>query len=66
MHLNEYVKAVAYFEAQHAMATSLKLAHLQSDAALNVGVTFTRHVGQLARTLLLALTKLLGSRGVGT
>jgi hypothetical protein len=38
MHVNEYDKAVAYFEAQHAMATSLKLAHLQSDAALNMGV----------------------------
>jgi len=38
MHLNEYVKAVAYFEAQHVMATSLKLAHVQSRAALNMGV----------------------------
>ena len=38
MHLNEYVKAVAYFEAQHALATSLKLARFQSDAALNMGV----------------------------
>ena len=38
MLLNEYVKAVAYFEAQHALATSLKLAHLQSDAALKMGV----------------------------
>ena len=44
MHLNEYVKAVAYFEAQHALATSLKLAHLQSDAALNMGVALTLHV----------------------
>ena len=26
MHLNEYVKAVAYFETQHVLATSLKLA----------------------------------------
>jgi len=32
MHVNEYVKAVVYFEAQHAWATSLKLAHVQSDA----------------------------------
>ena len=38
MHLNECVKAVSYFEAQHVMATSLKLAHVQSDAALNMGV----------------------------
>jgi len=38
MHLNEYVKAVAYFEAQDVMATSLKLAHVQSGAALNMGV----------------------------
>ena len=41
MHLNEYVKAVAYFEAQHALATSLKLAHGQSQAALNMGVALT-------------------------
>ena len=41
MHLNEYVKAVAYFEAQDVMATSLKLAHVQSGAALNVGVALT-------------------------
>ena len=38
MHLNEYVKAVAYSEAQHGLAISLKLAHVQSDAALNMGV----------------------------
>jgi tetratricopeptide (TPR) repeat protein len=44
MHLNEYVKAVAYFEAQHVLAISLKLAHLQSDAALNMGVALTLHV----------------------
>ena len=37
MHLNEYVKAVAYFEAQHALAISLKLAHVQSNAAINTG-----------------------------
>jgi len=42
MHLN--VKAVAYFEAQHALATSLKLAHVQSRAALNIGVALTLHV----------------------
>ena len=44
MHLNEYVKAVAYFEAEHALASSLKLAHAQSEAALNMGVALTRHV----------------------
>jgi len=38
MHLNEYVKSVAYFEAQHGLAISLKLAHVQSDAELNMGV----------------------------
>jgi hypothetical protein len=38
MHLKEYVKAVAYFEAQHVMATSLKLADVQSDAVFNMGV----------------------------
>jgi hypothetical protein len=31
------VKAVAHFESQHAFAISLKLAHIQSDAALNMG-----------------------------
>jgi hypothetical protein len=39
----EGVKAVAYFEAQYALAISLKLAHMQSDAALNMGV-LTLHV----------------------
>jgi len=41
LHMNEYVKAVAYFEAQHVMATSLQLAHVQSHAALNMGVALT-------------------------
>ncbi len=31
-------KAVAYFEAQYAMAISLKLGHEQSHAAMNLGV----------------------------
>jgi tetratricopeptide (TPR) repeat protein len=44
MHLKEYVRALAYFEAQHSLATSLKLAHVQSDAALNMGVALTLHV----------------------
>jgi len=44
MQLNKYVKAVAYFEAQHALALSLKLAHVQSDAALNTGVALTLSV----------------------
>ena len=44
MHLNECVKAVSYFEAQHVMATSLKLAHVQSAAALNMGVALTLRV----------------------
>ena len=44
MHLNEYVKAVAYFEAQHDMETSLKLAKVQSYAALNMGVALTLRV----------------------
>jgi hypothetical protein len=44
MYLNENDKAVAYFEAQHAMAISLKLARMQSDAALNMGVALTLHV----------------------
>jgi tetratricopeptide (TPR) repeat protein len=39
-----FLKAVAYFEAQHALAISLKLAHMQSDAALNMGVALTLHV----------------------
>jgi len=44
MYLNEYVKAVAYFEAQHVMATSLKLARVQSTAALNMGVAMLTHL----------------------
>jgi tetratricopeptide (TPR) repeat protein len=44
LYLNEYVKAVAYSEAQHALARSLQLAHVQSDAALNMGVALTLHV----------------------
>ena len=44
MHLNEYVKAVAYFEVQHVMEISVKLAHVQSDAALNMGVALTLDV----------------------
>ena len=44
MHLNEYVKAVAYFEEQHALAMSLKIARMQSDAALNMGVALTLDV----------------------
>jgi tetratricopeptide (TPR) repeat protein len=42
VYLND--KAVAYFEAQHAMAISLKLAHEQSHAAMNLGVALTLHV----------------------
>jgi tetratricopeptide (TPR) repeat protein len=38
MYLKEYVKAVAYHQACHDLATSLKLALLQSHAALNIGV----------------------------
>jgi hypothetical protein len=51
MHLNEHVKAVAYFEAQHAMATSLKRVSPSTLAS-----------AQLARTLSLALTKLLDGK----
>jgi tetratricopeptide (TPR) repeat protein len=44
MHLIEYDKAVAYFKAQHALGMSLKLAHVQAFAALNMGVALTLHV----------------------
>jgi len=44
MCLNEYVRALACFEAQHAMAISLKLTRMQSDAALNIGVTLTLEI----------------------
>ena len=46
MHLNKagFVNTVAYFKAQHALAMSLKFAHLQCDAALNMGVALTLHV----------------------
>jgi hypothetical protein len=43
-HARERVKAVAYFEAQHALAISLKLAHVQSDVALQMGVALILHV----------------------
>ena len=44
MHLIEYDKAVAYFKAQHASGMSLKLANVQSLAALNMGVALSLHV----------------------
>jgi hypothetical protein len=44
MHSNELDKAVDYFKEQRALAISLKLAHVQSDAALNMGVALTLHV----------------------
>jgi tetratricopeptide (TPR) repeat protein len=44
MHVTEYDKAVAYFEAQHALAISLKLAHMHFVAALHMGVALTLHV----------------------
>ena len=47
MHLNEYFKAVAYFEAHHALATSMKLAHGQSQATINMGVVFKLHLTHL-------------------
>mgnify|MGYP000415394778 CR=1 FL=1 len=37
-------KAVDYYKAQHVLAISLKLAHMQSDAALNMGVALTLRV----------------------
>ena len=42
--LNKCVQAVAYFEAQDALAISLKFAPVQSDAALIMGVALTLHV----------------------
>ena len=39
-----YFKAVACFEAQHALAILLKLARMQCDAALNMGIALTLHV----------------------
>jgi len=48
------VKAVAYFEAQHVKATSLKLAHVQSDAALNMGVALTLRVRAASLSLSLS------------
>jgi len=44
MHSNEFDKAVAYFEAQHALALSLKLARMQSDAAMDMGIALTLDV----------------------
>ena len=59
MHLNHYVKAFAYFEAQHALAISLKLAHVQSNAEINMGVASPFTSEQLAMAQLLAQTKLM-------
>jgi hypothetical protein len=44
MYLNDFDKEVAYFEAQHAVAISLKVAHMQFHTALNMGVAFNLHV----------------------
>jgi tetratricopeptide (TPR) repeat protein len=44
MHLNEHDKAVAYFEAQHALGISLEFARLKSSAALNMGVALTLQI----------------------
>ena len=56
--MHEYDKAVDCFEAQHTMATSLKLPHMQSDAAMNMG-GHPHWSGQLVKALLLSLTKLM-------
>jgi tetratricopeptide (TPR) repeat protein len=48
MYLNEYDKAVAHFETQRVLATSLKFAQLQLGAALNMGLALTLHA-QAAR-----------------
>ena len=62
VYLDEYDKAVAYFEAQHAIAISLKLAHVQSDAASTWASPSPFTSGQVARALLRAPTKLLDSQ----
>jgi hypothetical protein len=41
MNLRRYIKAVAYFETQHAMVVSLKLARMQSDTTMDMCVDFT-------------------------
>jgi tetratricopeptide (TPR) repeat protein len=47
MYLNECDTAVAYHKAQSALAISLKLAHMQSNTAMDMGVTLTLHVRAL-------------------
>ena len=44
MHLGEYVKAAACHKAQHAMGIELGLAHMQSQAAMGMGVALRLHV----------------------
>jgi tetratricopeptide (TPR) repeat protein len=41
LHLNDFDKAVAFHKAQHALAISLKLAHMECNAALKMGVALT-------------------------
>jgi hypothetical protein len=61
MHLNEYDKAVAYFEAQHALGISLKLAHVCSPTQRSTWVSPSpSRSGQLARALLLAQNQAAG------
>ena len=39
--LSDHIKAVAYFEAQDAMAIDLKLGHVRAHAALGMGVALS-------------------------
>jgi tetratricopeptide (TPR) repeat protein len=44
MHLGEFVKAAACHKAQHATGIELGLAHMQSQAAMGMGVALRLHV----------------------
>ena len=63
MHLNEYDKAVAHFEAQHDIGNIAELAHMQSYAALNMGVALMQSYAALNMGVALTLHVQAGRRG---
>jgi tetratricopeptide (TPR) repeat protein len=60
MYLNEYDKAVAHHKTRHALATSMKLARVQSDAAMDMGVVLTLHVRAVRQVPATGSDQLLG------
>jgi tetratricopeptide (TPR) repeat protein len=62
MHLGEYVKAAACHKAQHAMGIELGLAHMQSQAAMGMGVALRLHVRAVRKGPAAATSQALGPR----